>query len=143
MIIPAPAEVFRRLILGGTGSIAAILQSYIGNVPKGSLFSFFQSAGARGWAFKALQRPNMFITIAVLMVVVGKLLVDEGIIDPDAAGNALEGAWNSTVKNFDPASAHSLGGQLTVPNLKLDVGWARYGILAWLLMYGAIHAGEF
>lgn len=131
--------------LPGAGSIAAILQSSIGNAPKGSLFSFFQSAGARGWAFKALQlqRGNIFITIAVLMVVVGMVLVEEGIVDPDGAGNALEGAWNSTLESFDPTTADSVGSQVTVPNLNLDHGWAQYGIVAWLLMYGAIHAGEF
>ncbi|RPB20882.1 hypothetical protein L211DRAFT_870294 [Terfezia boudieri ATCC MYA-4762] len=127
------------------GSIAVILQSSIGNVPKGSLFSFFQKAGARGWAYKALQLPrtNMVIMIAVIIVAVGLLLVEEGIVDLDAAGNAMESVWNSTVENFDPPSAKSIGSRVTVFNLHF--GWVRYGVWAWLLTYGAgaIHAGGF
>ncbi|KAF8453356.1 hypothetical protein BGX38DRAFT_1178220 [Terfezia claveryi] len=87
----------------------------------------------------------MVIMIAVLLVAVGLFLVDEGIIDPDGAGNAIETAWDSTVEKFDPdpSSADSIGSQVTV--LNLHVGWVRYGVWAWLLMYGAgaIHDGGF
>lgn len=115
--------------------------SHYGNVPKGSLYSFFQSAGARGWAYRALEssRPNMVMMIVVIMVAVAQELVEQGIIDPNGAG--MEGAWNSTAETFDPPTTKSASSRTTV--LNLDVGWVRYGIWAWLLMYGAILAGAY
>ncbi|KAF8420248.1 hypothetical protein EV426DRAFT_612975 [Tirmania nivea] len=152
VLVPILIPVFQLffVLLGFTatgvvaGSVAAIIQSSIGNVPAGSTFSFLQSktsGGAGGWALRALVRSNMFIAIAVIMVAVGIILVDEGIVDPDEVSSALEGAWNSTVEIFDSTTVPSVGSQLVV--LNLDIGWVPYGVWAWLLMYGAVHAGAF
>ncbi|KAF8458200.1 hypothetical protein BDZ91DRAFT_743265 [Kalaharituber pfeilii] len=126
------------------GSIAAALQARIGNVAKDSLFAYLQSAGAGGWAFKALERANMFITIAVLLVAVGELLVEKGIVDPDKASVAIEGAWNKVVDKFDPPPTPTptpdVGSQASV--LNLDATWVKYGVWAWVLMHVFVCAGE-
>ncbi|KAF8419185.1 hypothetical protein EV426DRAFT_720141 [Tirmania nivea] len=144
LIIPV-LELFIGLLGFGVegviaNSLAAVLQSRIRNVEKGSIFAFLQSVGAGGWGQAALRRTNMFVTIAVLIAAVGAFLIEQGIIDPDAIRRAMEGAWNREVEKFDPPPISSVGSQVTV--LNLDGGFIRYGLLAWVLMYGAVCAGE-
>ncbi|KAF8419184.1 hypothetical protein EV426DRAFT_702045 [Tirmania nivea] len=143
LIIPA-LELFIGLLgFGATGvvagSLAAALHSYIGNVPKGSIFAFLQSVGAGGWGQAALQMTNMYVTIAVIIAAVGAFLIQQGIIEPDAISKAMEEAWNREVEKFDRPMS-SVGSQVMV--LNFDGGFVRYGLLAGVLMYGAVCAGE-
>ncbi|KAF8427602.1 hypothetical protein BGX38DRAFT_1234972 [Terfezia claveryi] len=149
LIIPA-LELFIGLLGFGVegvvaGSIAAALQSAIGNVSKNSLFAFFQSVGAAGWGLLALQRTNMLVTIAVIIAAIGEFLINHGIMEPDAVKNAMEGVWNKEVDKFDPPKqsdppVSSVASQVMV--LNLDGNLVRYGLLAWVLMYGAVCVGE-
>lgn len=81
----------------------------------------------------------MFITIAVLIAAVGEFLIEQGIIDPDAVVKTMTGLWNREVDKFDPPIAN-VGSQVMV--LNLNGGMVRYGVLAWLLMYGAVCTAE-
>lgn len=63
----------------GLGSVAAILQSRIGNVPKNSWFSYLQSYGGKGFARRAIFRGGVYLTLAILIAVAGKALYDSGI----------------------------------------------------------------
>ncbi|RPB27798.1 hypothetical protein L211DRAFT_845811 [Terfezia boudieri ATCC MYA-4762] len=146
LIIPA-LELFIGLLGFGAegvvaGSIAAALQSAIGNVSKGSLFAFLQSVRAGGWAFLALQRINMLVTIAVIIAAIGEFLISHGIMEPDAVKTSMEGLWDKEVNKFDPPKPpiSSVGSQVTVLNLDSNV--VRYGLLAWVLLYGAVCVGE-
>jgi hypothetical protein len=73
--------------------MAAALQSRIGNVPKGSLFAFLQSNGAGGFARTAFRMAGMWLLIAVLLAAVGKLLIDNGLVEVEVSAT-LERAWN-------------------------------------------------
>ncbi|RPB27791.1 hypothetical protein L211DRAFT_833773 [Terfezia boudieri ATCC MYA-4762] len=161
LIIPA-LELFIGVLGFGAegvvaGSIAAALQSAIGNVSKKSLFAFLQSVGAGGWGLVALQQTNMLVTIAVIIAAIGELLISHGIMEPDAVKNAMEGVWNKVVNKFDPPTntdsptqtdlltqtyppVSSVASQVMVLNLDSNV--VRYGLLAWVLMYGAVCVGE-
>jgi len=81
----------------------------------------------------------MFITIAVIIVAVGVYLIEHGIIDPDEVMKSIEGLWNMVVDKFNPPVS-SVGSEVMV--LNLNGGLVRYGLLAWLLMYGAVCTGE-
>ena len=66
-------------------------------------------------------------------------------MNPDAVKEAMEGVWNRGVHRFDPptrrdVSVSSVGSQAMV--LNLDRGIIRYGLLAWVLMYGAVCVGD-
>ena len=127
------------------GSIAAGLQSSIGNVAKDSLFAFLQSVGAGGWAFAALELSNFYVTIAVIISAIGEFLINYGVMNPDAAKDTMEGVWNKQVHKYDPPTrrdppVRSVGSQVMI--LNLDGGIVRYGLLAWVLMYGAVCVGD-
>jgi len=83
-----------------------MIQSYIGDVPKGSLFAFLTSNGAGGFARVAFRMAQRFVVIAVLLAAVGKLLLhmDNGQISGEVT-TVLETVWNHT--------AHGLGGDKT------------------------------
>jgi len=81
----------------------------------------------------------MLITIAVIIVALGEFLIEHGIIDPDEVMKTMRGLWNREVDKFDPPVS-SVGSQVMV--LNLNGGLVRYGLLAWLLMYGAVCTGE-
>lgn len=128
-----------------TGSIAADIQSWIGNVPKESIFAFFQSIGARGWAFDALLKANFMISVAVIIVAVGEYLIEKGIIEPDKIYEALEKSWGKAGQAFN-SSPHTYiqtatsEGQLTI--LNLNSGWVKYGVWASVLIPVMVCAAE-
>ena len=80
------------------GSIAAIIQSRIGNVPQGSLFSYLQKFGAGGFAKEAITLGGRFILIAVVLATVGKILLDQGVT-PEKVMALLEKAWSKAIEH--------------------------------------------
>ncbi|KAF8242739.1 hypothetical protein K440DRAFT_664575, partial [Wilcoxina mikolae CBS 423.85] len=75
------------------GSMAARLQSRIGNVSKGSLFAFLQSNGAGGFARTAIRVAGVSLVLAVALAAVGLLLAQHGIGEEQVV-QALEKEWN-------------------------------------------------
>lgn len=147
LVIPA-LEIFIGILGFGiegvvADSIAAALHSRIGNVAKASIFAFLQSVGAKGWAFQALERTNMFIIIAVIIVAIGKILIDKNIVDLDAVNEAMEGTWNRMVEKLDPPpNIPSLGNQVAGLDIARTAGWVRYGVLACVLTQFAVWVEE-
>lgn len=82
----------------------------------------------------------MFLTIAILIIAIGEILIDKGIIDPEKIKQTLEGMWIRSVEKLDPPPVHSTGTQLTV--LNLNHGWVKYGVLASVVMPLFVCAGE-
>lgn len=121
-----------------TDSIAAALQSYIGNVSAGSLFAFCQSVGAGGWAAMVLLQSNMLITIGVLLATTVQVLVEKGIIDTGKAKEVLESVWVRVEDKFSPPS--SSNGEREVAILKLRGGWVKHGLCAWVGVHVATFA---
>ncbi|KAI9774120.1 MAG: hypothetical protein M1840_005213 [Geoglossum simile] len=98
-IIPA-LELWIPLVgfeVGGVaaGSLAAVIQSALANIPKGSIFAFLQSYGAGGFAGSAIRMAGVWVGIAVLLAAVGKLLLENGVIT-EKVGEIVERVWNST-----------------------------------------------
>jgi len=78
------------------GSIAASLQSAIGNVPKGSLFALLQSNGAGGFAYTAMRMAGIWVAVAVALAALGKVLLDGGAQDGKVEG-LLEQVWAKVI----------------------------------------------
>ncbi|KAI9770844.1 MAG: hypothetical protein M1839_003039 [Geoglossum umbratile] len=78
------------------GSFAAVIQSAIGNVPKGSMFAFLQSYGAGGFARHAMRLAGAWVVVALLLAAVGKLLM-ENEVKMGTVVEIVERVWNSTV----------------------------------------------
>ncbi|RPA74717.1 hypothetical protein BJ508DRAFT_418490 [Ascobolus immersus RN42] len=91
------------------GSLAAIIHSKIGNIAKGSIFSFLQSHGARfgGWAFG---KGGPWVTVAILIVIVGIVLV-ENFFPESKVALAMETGWNATVQNWTMPTVPGLPGR--------------------------------
>jgi hypothetical protein len=85
-----------KLILLIPGSFAAMIQSAIGNVPKGSIFAFLQSYGAGGFARHAMRLAGAWGVAALLLAAVGKLLM-ENEVKMETVVEIVERVWNSTV----------------------------------------------
>jgi len=104
-----------------------MIQSYIGNVPKGSIFAFLTSNGAGGFARRAMRMAGMWLILAVLLAAVGQLLwdMDNGKYSADVA-KALESAWNRSTGQ-DQGGSSSAGHTMPV----VWVGVAVAVVCAW------------
>lgn len=114
-------------------SIAAALQSYIGNVPKGSIFAFLQSNGAGGWARVAVRMGGLALTLAVLLVFVGVLLRERGLDQGDVV-NTLTSGWRGIVANWTVPHAP---GKSTAIGLMDETGVfiaAGYSVVVWMVV---------
>src|SRR5690606_7562076 len=107
------------------GSVAAAIQSYIGSVPRGSLFAFLQSHGAGGFAAHAVQMGGTVLTIAVVLAVLGKVLAEKNGKESDVA-KALESLWKS-IEAHHALVDNSLVGQAAT-FIEEGRAWAAGGI---------------
>ncbi|RPA84720.1 hypothetical protein BJ508DRAFT_412475 [Ascobolus immersus RN42] len=83
-------------------SFASKLQSYIGNVPKNSLFSFFQKHGKRRYGMWALKRGGIWLIAAVVFVTIATILI-ENSVGEEKVEFVLEKIWNGTVAKWGEA----------------------------------------
>ncbi|TGZ80477.1 hypothetical protein EX30DRAFT_51767 [Ascodesmis nigricans] len=81
------------------GSIAALIQSKIGNVSKDSIFAYLQHYGAVNWGRRALILGGSYLAIALVIIFAGKLLIESGVI-PNVVIPFLERVWNSALVKF-------------------------------------------
>jgi hypothetical protein len=81
-------------------SIAAAIEASIGNIPKGSLFAFLQSYGARGFAHQVValhaQRAQQLVVLGVLLATAGKFLIESGVLEEKVAP-VLQVCWDGMV----------------------------------------------
>ncbi|KAA8913480.1 hypothetical protein FN846DRAFT_99110 [Sphaerosporella brunnea] len=113
------------------GSMAAALQSYIGNVPKGSLFAFLQSNGAGGFARTAFRMAGLWIIVAVLLAAIGKILIERGFAEGEAS-TMLDGIWNHATGVSEPN--HPVSG--AVRNMSSTWLWGLIwmAVMMWINM---------
>ena len=86
-----------------------------------------------------MRRTNMYITIAVIIAAIGEFLIEHEIFDMGVIKSTMDGVWETEVRKRNPPVS-SVGNQVMV--LNLDSGIIRYGLLAWVLVYGAVCVGE-
>ena len=85
----------------------------------------------------------MMVSIAVIIAFIGKILVDKGIVDPDAARQTIEGAWNRAVETFDPPpSIPSVESRVGVLDIGRAAGWVKYGVWGCVIINFAVCVGE-
>ena len=83
---------------------------------------------------------NTMVSIAVIIAFIGKILVDKGIVDPDAASQIIEGAWNRAVETFDPPP--SIPSRVEVLDIGRAAGWVKYGVCGCAILKFAVCVAE-
>jgi hypothetical protein len=111
-----------------------MVQSRMGNVPKGSLFAFLQSNGARRFAGLALRSGGGWLLVATLLADVGAVLLEKGAENVTVSA-LLESVWTDQTSNTtaNAATGGAVGGFV-------GMGWQWWGwwgllmaAWAWLL----------